>query len=106
MLLSQGSLTFGYSFGCTRVTVPVAEIGSVEASNSASCCAWGGYGIRTNFAGEVGYIADGGPNLKITHNQPDGGKKTYVFSCNGAAELKQLLSASGGGAVVADADGL
>jgi hypothetical protein len=103
--LSESTLSFGYACGCTRISVPVSEIGAVQVSERTSCCAWGGYGIRQNLAGETGYIADGGPSVKITHERPEGKAKVYVFSCTGAAELKEKLLAGSGG-VVGDADAL
>ena len=95
------------SFNESRVPsiVPVSEIGAVQVSERTSCCAWGGYGIRQNLAGETGYIADGGPSVRITHERPEGKAKVYVFSCTGAAELKEQLLAGSGG-VVGDADAL
>ena len=67
---------------------------------------WGGWGIRFNLRGEIGYIAKNGPavrievnNKKENNNTADNNDdddyakaKVYVFNCDEASRVCQILN--------------
>jgi hypothetical protein len=88
------SLRLGYLWPMYRV-VAVRDIVRCEVVPDLKPLRnWGGWGYRMNRAG-VGYIAQGGPGVKIVikgKSNNDDDNKTVFFSCKDPAALVKLLA--------------
>ncbi len=83
------TLTVGYSYAYSSI-----DRGNIVSAKSVAnvngLTEWGGRGIRYNLRGETGYIVRNGPAVRIEVRK-DGKSKVYVFSCEDAAAVCEIL---------------
>ncbi len=93
--ITDTTLSFGYSYAAK--TIDLSDITSATPIEVDGLRNWGGWGIRFNLSGEIGYICKNGSAVKITVKVKDknGGEcepKIYVFNCDEAARVCRILS--------------
>jgi hypothetical protein len=102
VLVTKDTLSFGYSSRLTMRTVNRGDNGDngEEVIESAvpidyinGLTSFGGWGIRLNLSGDVGYIANNGPAVKIILlvDQEKNKRRTYVFNCEDPQKVCDLL---------------
>jgi hypothetical protein len=85
-------VAFGYSTSYTRQELHrsgIVQVSPIDHINGLT--EWGGWGIRMNLRGEIGYIVTNGPAVRVEMTGESGGK-TYVFNCKEPQKLCDLLT--------------
>ena len=91
--VTDESLEFGYSWNMVRKSVALSQIKTatpVPGINGLT--QWGGWGIRYNLAGDIGYIVTNGPGVRITVSNGEQKEQVYVFNCNDPDKVCSLLN--------------
>jgi hypothetical protein len=106
VLVTKDTLSFGYSSRLTMRTVNLRpHDGDAAAGDSGDeviesavplhvngLTSFGGWGIRLNLNGDVGYIPKNGPAVKIILKKKNDNKRsTYVFNCEDPHKVCDLL---------------
>lgn len=80
--ISKTELSFGYTYSIVTKTAPRTEVIEAEPFEIKPLRQWGGWGIRLRLGHyQTGYIAQGGPGVKVTLKDEKGNLSVYVFSC-------------------------
>lgn len=88
--VTEESLDFGYSMVHKSVTLSQIKSSTpILAINGLT--QWGGWGIRYNLAGEIGYIVKNGPGVRITVSNGEEKEQVYVFNCKDPDKVCSLL---------------
>jgi hypothetical protein len=88
--VSEDFLDFGYSM--VRKSVALSQIQSATPIPDINgLTQWGGWGIRYNLAGEIGYIVTNGPGVRIRVSNGEQKEQVYVFNCKDPDKICSLL---------------
>ena len=99
--IADKHLTFGYSYAYKVIEKNSSIITATPIEHVNGLKSWGGWGIRINLSGEIGYIAKNGravrievKNKKDNNDNADDDEKTkvYVFSCDEALRVCRILN--------------
>jgi len=73
-------------------------VGAAHIEHVNGLTQWGGWGIRYNLRGEMGYIVRNGPAVRIEirkgkeNEGEDCSRKVYVFNCEDAERVCEILN--------------
>ena len=91
--ITEDDLIFGYSSYLSRKRVDRTKIISAEPFEIRPMRHWGGWGIRLRLGKlQTGYIAKGGPGVKLTLTNRRNKESVYVFSCEDPDTVCAILS--------------
>lgn len=96
MRVTEETLSYGYSAGCSSRTVDRSQIETIEKLELIKpIMEWGGYGIRKQLPSfDTGYVPRKGPGLRVTLRLANGKEKCDTFVCLDPDAVIQLLAGS------------
>ena len=94
VIVTESTLSIGYSMDCAALTVDRNKIQTVEVlPNINPICDWGGYGIRKQLPSwDTGYIVKKGPGIRMVILRPNGKEAAYAFNCEDPERVASLLT--------------
>lgn len=88
--ITKEDLSFGYSCGMMKRKAPRSRVVAAEPFKIRALIDWGGWGIR--LTDHIGYIARGGPGVKLILKNDQGNETGYVFSCKDPEKVCEILN--------------
>jgi hypothetical protein len=87
--ITNDTLSFGYSWNMARKSAPISQVKSASpVTDIKGLGDWGGWGIRCNLSGEIGYIAKNGNGVRVILEN----EKCYVFNCDEPEKACKILN--------------